>query len=204
MKTSFYHGSSTAIEKITKDGLFGSGLFFGQDLETGRSHGGVTPWVYRVDIDPDEILEACALFHDDGWEKIDHLPKNLAKELEIEEELAEGLIDETANRFQRSVLFDLFPDKSSDFLADLSWKLQKIAGEAAIILGFRGVALDDEHGTSYLIDMLGREKELHLVESPEPPGPPKKARYRLGGVPSVDWFKYELYFRSGECLNTKP
>jgi hypothetical protein len=40
---------------------------------------------------------------------------------------------------------------------------EHFTARAAALLGFRGVAVSDEQGTAYLIDMAGREGELERV-----------------------------------------
>ncbi|MBQ3301672.1 MAG: hypothetical protein IJI03_12400 [Rudaea sp.] len=47
--------------------------------------------------------------------------------------------------------------------ADDSWDVQRYTARAAKVLGFRGVRVSDEQGTSYMIDMLGRERDLRCV-----------------------------------------
>ena len=55
----------------------------------------------------------------------------------------------------RMVLFG--PRKVSDIHAT------RVLSLAAKVLGFRGVRVSDEQGTSYMIDMLGRERDLRCV-----------------------------------------
>jgi len=58
--------------------------------------------------------------------------------------------------------------QNTDFMpdtAELDWYIQKLSGEAANEIGYQGVALKDEHGTSYMVNMLGKEKDLMSSDS---------------------------------------
>ena len=59
-------------------------------------------------------------------------------------------------------LYEKLKDKD---LGDIGWAIQNIAGKVAKSLGYKGAKLFDEQGTSYLVDMLGREKDLKKIEN---------------------------------------
>ncbi len=145
-----FHTSPTEISKITEAGRFGSFLFFSghvYHMTAGEA------LVYSLDIGEDEIIEAGQLFYHDDAEKLAPLVTELAARMGIDEATAEALIEESQQ------VHDLDGIDMED-AADLSWDVQHFTARAARVLGFRGVAVSDEQGTAYLIDMLGRESDL--------------------------------------------
>ena len=145
-----YHTSPNEISKINEAGRFGSFLFFSGHVYAMAAGDFVT---YSLDIDEDEIIEASQLFYHEDAEKLRALVAELAALMDIDESTAEALIEESQS------VYDLDGINMED-AADLSWDVQHFTARAARVLGFRGVAVSDEQGTAYLIDMLGRENEL--------------------------------------------
>ncbi|WP_095159200.1 hypothetical protein [Pseudomonas sp. Irchel 3E13] len=145
-----YHTSPTEITAIDKHGRFGEFLFFASHVYVMTAGSHVT---YAISINTDEVIDADRLFFHEDAQKLDGLVAELADRLEVDPDTAEDLIAEKAK------VFDLERIEPED-MADVSWEVQHFAARAAKILGFRGVAVSDEQGTSYMIDMLGYETEL--------------------------------------------
>lgn len=145
------HTSPTEITEINTLGRFGEFLFFahGEYVMTAGSH--VT---YTIEIDDSSVIRAGALFRHDDAGKLADLVADVAARFEIDEDTAESLIDESAS------IFDVDSNVEPEDMADASWDIQHYTARAAKLLGFRAVAVSDEQGTSYLVDMLGREAEM--------------------------------------------
>lgn len=82
------------------------------------------------------------------------LVDEVATRFDIDEDTAESLIDETAS------IYDIDSNVEPEDMADASWDIQHYTARAAKLLGFRAVAVSDEQGTAYLVDMIGHESEL--------------------------------------------
>lgn len=148
-----FHTSPAKITEINGGGRFGSFLFFsGEAYRMG-------PWsviTYKLEIDEDQIISARRLFWHDDAEKLAGLVEDLATRLDCDADTAEALIEETTS------IYDVADDLGIDAedLADISWDIQHISAKAAGLLGFRGVAVSDEQGASFMINMVGHEAEL--------------------------------------------
>ncbi|WP_288076476.1 hypothetical protein [Pseudomonas sp.] len=145
-----FHTSPAEIAAISKSGRFGEFLFFSSDVYVMTAGDAVT---YSLELDEDAIIDADRLFYHEDAEKLDALVAELADRFEIDADTAEDLIAEKAS------VYDLDSIEPED-MADASWDVQRFTARAAKILGFRGVAVSDEQGTAYMIDMLGREADL--------------------------------------------
>lgn len=145
------HTSPAEISSINAHGRFGEFLFFalGEYVMSAGSH--VT---YTIELDDTAIIRAGALFHHDDAEKLAGLVEEVAARYGVDEDTAEALIDESKS------IFDIDSSVEPEDLADASWDIQHYTARAAKTLGFRAVAVSDEQGTAYLVDMLGREAEL--------------------------------------------
>lgn len=145
-----FHTSPTEISKIDASGRFGEFLFFSSDVYHMTASAAT---VYSIEIDENAIIEAGSLFYHEDAERLVGLVGELAECLSIDEDTAEKLIEEGAS------VHDLDSIEPED-MADASWDVQRFTARAAKLLGFRGVAVQDEQGTAYMIDMLGHEQEL--------------------------------------------
>ena len=148
-----FHTSPTKITEINSRGRFGSFLFF-----SGEAYC-MGPWsviTYKLEIDEDQIISARRLFWHEDAEKLAGLVEDLATRLGCDADTAEALIEETTS------IYDVADDLGIDAedLADISWDIQHISAKAACLLGFRGVAVSDEQGASFMINMIGHEAEL--------------------------------------------
>jgi len=145
-----FHCSHEAIRAINDDGTFGSFLFFG----TEPSHYGHVVHSISVDVD-EEVINAGSIFYHEGAlnnPALDAVVKKVMELFGVDEDTAEKLISE------RMSVYDI----REGSCADESWLMQYYTACAAEALGFRCVAISDEYGTSYMLDMLGREHELEI------------------------------------------
>lgn len=145
-----FHTSSCKIEEITSDGRFGEFLFFSSRVYVMTA---ANPVVYTIELDESEIIEASQLFYHDDAEKLIDLVSELAERLNISEDDAEALIEESKS------VYDIDSIDPED-AADASWDVQMFTARAAKTLGFRAVKVQDEQGAAWMVDMLGRESEL--------------------------------------------
>jgi hypothetical protein len=107
-----------------------------------------------VDLD-EEFIRAGSIFYQESAvnnPELDEVVETVMEAFSVDEDTAEELISERINIF----------DVKDDACADDSWLMQYFTAYAAKALGFRGVAISDEYGSSYMIDMLGRENELTI------------------------------------------
>lgn len=148
-----FHTSPTKITEINSRGRFGSFLFFAGEAYRMSACAVTT---YKIEVDDEEIISARRLFWHDDAEKLTGLVEDLANRLGCDADTAEALIEE------KTSIFDIADDLGLDAedLADISWDIQHVSAQAARLLGFRGVAVSDEQGVSFLIDMAGRAGEL--------------------------------------------
>lgn len=150
-----FHASPQKISRIDNRGRYGEFLFFSPEKGV---HGSPGDYTYKVDIPDDDIIDADRLFYHERAAELEDITKSLADSLGVDVDTAEELIS------QKVSAYDVLDDIDPADIADIDWDIQKATAEAAKRLGFRGVAVPDEHGTSYMIDMLGREADLKLVE----------------------------------------
>lgn len=145
------HTSPVEITAINTIGRFGGFLFFAESeyVMTAGSH--IT---YTIELNDFDVIRAGSLFHHDAAEKLAELVTEVAARFNIDEDTAEALIEETQS------IYDIECNVDPEDLADASWDIQHYTARAAKLLGFRAVAVADEQGTAYLVDMLGRESEL--------------------------------------------
>lgn len=148
-----FHTSPAKITKINNHGRFGSFLFFAGEAYRMAAGSVIT---YKTELNEAEIISARRLFWHDDAEKLSGLVAELAGRLDCNGDLAEALIEETTS------IYDVADDLGIDAedLADISWDIQHIIAKAACLLGFRGVAVSDEQGVSFMINMVGHEAEL--------------------------------------------
>jgi hypothetical protein len=151
-----YHCSNEAISTIHDDGNFGSWLFFGDE----PSHYGHV--VHSLDIDFDEeVIRAGSIFYQENAvnnAELDAVVRKVMKVFGVDEDTADDLISERISSFDKFTELGY----SAEDCANNSWLMQYYTACAAEALGFRGVAVSDEYGTSYMINMLGREHELTI------------------------------------------
>ena len=148
------HTSPAVITEINSFGRFGEFLFFAQTEYVMTAGDYIT---YAINLDEDDIIDAEQLFFHKEAEKLAPLVGQIMQMVGCDEDTAEELIA------QRESVFFIDTDIEPEDLADISWDIQRITGEAAVLLGFRGVEMEDEQGRAYLINMAGREADLEVA-----------------------------------------
>lgn len=148
------HTSPAAITEINSFGRFGEFLFFADDeyVMTAGDH-----LIYSIELKSSKIIDAGQIFYHEDAAKLDGLVDQVMEMVGCDEDTAEELIAQ--NEDVHNIDCDVEPED----LADTSWNIQRITGEAAVILGFRGVEMQDEQGTAYLIHMKGHDAELEAA-----------------------------------------
>lgn len=179
-----FHTSPNIIKDINDYGRFGSSLFFSRRpyyMSEQSKH------LYKIKENEDKILDVSELrnLSENDSLKIKPFIEEIMGLLGVDEEKAIDLLSEDTdvhsmfnrlsnymeNRYdddddedrkeERKRLYD---ELSSRDLGELSWDIQHLSFQAAQALGYEGAKLTDEQGTSYLINMKGREKELRLMK----------------------------------------
>jgi hypothetical protein len=145
------HTSPVEITEIHSFGRFGEFLFFadGEYVMTSAAH--IT---YTLEINDSDIIIADQMFYHEDADKLAGLVDKVMMMVGCGEDTAEDLIA------QRTDVHSIDTEIDPEDLADISWDIQRITGESAVLLGFRGVEMEDEQGRAYLIRMSGREVEL--------------------------------------------
>lgn len=151
------HTSPAEITTVTNKGRFGEFLFF-SSKEYVMTEAASTA-VYSIEIADGEIIEAAQLFYHAECEKLEKLVAKVARKFGVAPELAESLLDESKD------IHDVESSVDAEDMGEASWEIQKFTAQAAKILGYRGVAVTDEQGTSYMIDMLHPESRLELMQA---------------------------------------
>ena len=146
-----YHGSYAQDLKIVlpKQDLF-HGIFFTASKHAAESHG---DYVYAIEINDDEILNARLIEQNEKSKQIVRELYSESTDEELEEiiSLASGSINiwNEENEMSLSRLSDIL--RVSCEIEIIDWECQNVAGYIAEKLGYKAVALRDEHGTSYLV-----------------------------------------------------
>jgi hypothetical protein len=173
----FYHGSYEKVINITNEvgtSNWGKFLFFG-GKEAASSHG---RYLHKLEIDEDEIISARKLPYQENVSDADDVIQQVMKEYDVDEETAWDLVSE---EIEPSSLEDEesrwnHDSDGAEERAEKSWRVQGYTALTAKAMGWRGVAVSNEHGTSYMIDMDGIEDKLEFivplfsVEQDEPTG----------------------------------
>jgi hypothetical protein len=140
----FIHTSPEAKIEMNSSGVFGTFLFFvhadsrndsGYEMASGKTYR------HFVTVDCDDIAETCDLFSDvEDYETCAEYIKEVCDTYDTDEDGA----------------VDLLTEKESVFIdADASWRLQHLTALCAVAQGWRGVCVEDEQGSAYMIDMSG-------------------------------------------------
>lgn len=143
-----YHTSPEKIQQINSFGLFGDALCFAEQPYVMTA--APSPVMYSIEIDEEEIIDACSFFFREDYEKLGGLVTEIMEMVECDEDTAQDLLSGKA----------ALVDVAGEFDAEQDFEIQKMAVQAAKILGYRAVLLRDEQGPMYLVSMLGRESDL--------------------------------------------
>lgn len=171
-KMKLYHSTLDAIKEIHGRGPYGSHLFFSDFYQQTRGN-----IVYVIEIADEELVEAWQIFdHEvDGnmrsivaevRDRVEYLLGELPEDFDDWD--AEQLLKNTRQLSRLARYYDL-TDAQIEALdeadaGEVDWEIQRLTAEAARIAGFKAVQIEDEMGESIMIDMLGREGELRIVE----------------------------------------
>lgn len=146
-----YHGSASKLSDMTvRSGDLFNGMFFSSRRDAALSHG---ENLYIVDIPEDEIVDARHFPYDDDAYRV------MAER--YGDENAETMADLIAGNDSVWNDDDLL-EKAESILemvngigyydpADVDFAIQREASIIAEALGFKAVAVEDEHGTSYIV-----------------------------------------------------
>lgn len=147
------HTSPAAITKITSEGRFGEFLFFSGKQYVMTAGAFVA---YSLELNESDVIDADQLFYHADAGKLDGLVAELSARLGVDADVAEELMSESIDTHAIDSI-------ETEDAADASWDVQLFTARAAKLLGFRAVRVQDEQGTAYLVDMLGRETELRAI-----------------------------------------
>ena len=64
------------------------------------------------------------------------------------EAVFKAVVDDASHKIDGDDLMRIF---RADSLGEASWEAQRLRGQLAKELGYRAIAMSDEHGTSYLV-----------------------------------------------------
>lgn len=143
-----FHTSHSEITSINQLGLYDEFLCFSSKtyVMTARSY-----VVYKIEIDEDQLITAGHLFYHEDADKLSELVAEFCRRFDVDEDTAEEIISERQQ---------LDTDEADDLNA-----VQLFTARAAKLLGYRGCVMTDEQGSLYMIDMLGREAELEMINA---------------------------------------
>lgn len=144
----FIHTSPITYLHINDEsGVFGSFLFFTVDEPYQMAAGDVQS--YAVREESVELLEAGRIFYDNDPaenEALQSVVNEVVATHGIDECLACDLIDGSESGW----------DEVNGWDAEADWQMQYFTARAAKACGYDGVAVEDEQGTSYMIDCMHR------------------------------------------------
>lgn len=140
----FFHGAVDPVEgDVIKEGYF-HGMFYSSSRNSALGHG---DRIYISEVNEDDIISAKSLAYEDGVYAI------FEKKYGDDAELIYDLTTESRN------IWDLNEEEKQKVYkllgctdeADADFMIQKEAALVADELGYKAVAVEDEHGTSYII-----------------------------------------------------
>lgn len=140
-----FHTSPNPIDAINSYGMLGECLCFSTNVYQMAA---CKVLVYKLEVSEHEIIEARSFFYRDDYEKLDRIVANVMELADCNEEQAQEFLSQN--------------DHHHD--AEIDWRIQGYAGEAAKVLGFRACKAQDEQGAVYIVPMYGREADLILIE----------------------------------------
>lgn len=158
----YYHGSpDNGVTKILRPSesdrpLVFYGMFFG-DWDVAKSH--AAPHIYSVEVDHDNLIEAFRFAYDD--DAYDAIKEAFGEPLEDEELFhdlishRESLWDVEISDKERENLNKVFGEVLGEYPGtetyELDWAFQSASAFIAEKLGYEGVWVPDEHGTSLIV-----------------------------------------------------
>lgn len=140
----FFHGAVDPVEgDVIKEGYF-HGMFYSSSRNSALGHG---DRIYISEINEDDVISAKSLAYEDGVYEI------FEKKYGDDAELIYDLTTESRNVWnlneeEKQKVYELLGCTDE---ADADFMIQKEAALVADELGYKAVAVEDEHGTSYII-----------------------------------------------------
>lgn len=140
----FFHGAVDPVEgDVIKEGYF-HGMFYSSSRNSALGHG---DRIYISEVNEDDIISAKSLAYEDGVYEI------FQKKYGDDAELIYDLTTESRNIWnlneeEKQKVYKLLGCTDE---ADADFAIQKEAALVADELGYKAVAVEDEHGTSYII-----------------------------------------------------
>lgn len=140
----FFHGAVDPVEgDVIKEGYF-HGMFYSGSRNSALGHG---DRIYISEVNEDDIISAKSLAYEDGVYEI------FEKKYGDDAELIYDLTTESRNIWnlneeEKQKVYKLLGCTDE---ADADFMIQKEAALVADELGYKAVAVEDEHGTSYII-----------------------------------------------------
>lgn len=140
----FFHGAVDPVEgDVIKEGYF-HGMFYSNSRNSALGHG---DRIYISEVNEDDIISAKSLAYEDGVYEI------FEKKYGDDAELIYDLTTESRNIWnlseeEKQKVYKLLGCTDE---ADADFMIQKEAALVADELGYKAVAVEDEHGTSYII-----------------------------------------------------
>lgn len=169
-----FHTSPDEITKINKDGRFGTGLFFSSEpyVMTGAKN----PKTYRMSLSKDDVIDVGRFFYHEDSRLLQPIVEEISERFDVDQETAEALLS------QEKTLWETESNLDPEDIAEADWDMQKYGLEAAKLLGYRAAEMRDEQGTSYLVDMEGREQDLIDQSKQDPAMSRLPATIEVNGV----------------------
>lgn len=140
----FFHGAVDPVDgDVIKEGYF-HGMFYSSSRNSALGHG---DRIYISEVNEDDIISAKSLAYEDGVYEI------FEKKYGDDAELLYDLTTESRNIWnlneeEKQKVYKLLGCTDE---ADADFMIQKEAALVADELGYKAVAVEDEHGTSYII-----------------------------------------------------
>lgn len=157
----FFHGAVDPVEgDVIKEGYF-HGMFYSSSRNSALGHG---DRIYISEVNEDDIISAKSLAYEDGVYEI------FQKKYGDDAELIYDLTTESRNIWnlneeEKQKVYELLGCTDE---ADADFMIQKEAALVADELGYKAVAVEDEHGTSYIILPGNKVYEENVYEKLNP------------------------------------
>lgn len=157
----FFHGAVDPVEgDVIKEGYF-HGMFYSSSRNSALGHG---DRIYISEVNEDDIISAKSLAYEDGVYEI------FEKKYGDDAELIYDLTTESRNIWnlneeEKQKVYELLGCTDE---ADADFMIQKEAALVADELGYKAVAVEDEHGTSYIILPGNKVYEENVYEKLNP------------------------------------
>ena len=115
--------------------------------------------VFSLEIDSNDIISASQLFYHDDSDKLDSVLEDIELFYGFDKELAEELIGEEISVFDQAEWERLGIEDGMQAL-ELDWAMQSFKADAAKILGYNAVAVQDENVESVMINVAEYKERI--------------------------------------------